>query len=33
MDAGFNFDEFLKTSADNSANFMVKLVDKIIEKI
>jgi len=29
MDAGFNFDEFLETSAKNSADFLVKIIDKI----
>ena len=29
MDAGFNFEEFLVTSAKNSANFLMKVVDKI----
>ncbi len=29
MDAGFNFEEFLETSAKNSANFLIKIVEKI----
>ena len=29
MDAGFNFDEFLVTSAKNSANFLIKVVEKL----
>ncbi|MEA3290087.1 MAG: 5'-methylthioadenosine/adenosylhomocysteine nucleosidase [Campylobacterota bacterium] len=29
MDAGFNFDEFLETSAKTSASFLMKIVDKI----
>ena len=29
MDAGFDFDEFLKTSAKNSADFLIKIVDKL----
>ena len=29
MDAGFNFEEFLEQSAKNSANFLMKVVDKI----
>ena len=29
MDAGFNFDEFLETSAKKSANLMVKIINKI----
>ena len=29
MDAGFDFDEFLKSSAKISANFIMKMVDKI----
>ncbi len=29
MDAGFSFDEFLVTSAQNSANFLMKIIDKI----
>jgi adenosylhomocysteine/aminodeoxyfutalosine nucleosidase len=29
MDAGFNFDEFLETSAKNSADFLVKIINKI----
>ena len=32
MDAGFDFDEFLKSSAIESANFIIAVVDKIIEK-
>ena len=30
MDAGFNFDEFLENSAKNSADFLIKIVDKLI---
>jgi adenosylhomocysteine/aminodeoxyfutalosine nucleosidase len=29
MDAGFNFDEFLETSAKNSADFIIKVLDKL----
>ncbi len=29
MDAGFNFAEFLETSAKNSANFLIKVVEKL----
>ena len=29
MDAGFDFDEFLKSSAKNSANYLIKIVDKL----
>ena len=29
MDAGFNFEEFLETSAKNSANFLMKIIEKI----
>jgi adenosylhomocysteine/aminodeoxyfutalosine nucleosidase len=29
MDAGFNFEEFLETSAKNSARFLIKIIDKI----
>ncbi|PLY04580.1 MAG: 5'-methylthioadenosine/adenosylhomocysteine nucleosidase [Arcobacter sp.] len=29
MDAGFDFDEFLKSSAKNSADYIIKIVDKI----
>ena len=29
MDAGFNFEEFLETSANNSANFLMKVIEKI----
>jgi len=29
MDAGFNFDKFLETSAKNSAEFLVKIIEKI----
>jgi adenosylhomocysteine/aminodeoxyfutalosine nucleosidase len=31
MDAGFNFDEFLETSAQNSANFLIKIINKLIK--
>jgi adenosylhomocysteine/aminodeoxyfutalosine nucleosidase len=30
MDAEFNFDEFLVSSAKNSANFLIKIIDKLI---
>ena len=33
MDAGFDFDEFLKSSAKESANFIIAVVDKIIETL
>ena len=29
MDAGFDFDEFLKSSAKNSADYIIKIVDKL----
>ena len=29
MDAGFNFDEFLESSANNSANFLIKIINKL----
>jgi len=29
MDAGFNFDEFLENSAKNSAEFLVKIINKL----
>lgn len=29
MDAGFDFDEFLKSSAKNSADYMIKIVEKL----
>jgi adenosylhomocysteine/aminodeoxyfutalosine nucleosidase len=29
MDAGFNFDEFVESSAKESANFLMKMVDKL----
>ncbi len=29
MDAGFNFDEFLETSAKNSADFLIKVINKL----
>ena len=29
MDANFDFDEFLKSSAKNSADFLIKIVDKL----
>jgi adenosylhomocysteine/aminodeoxyfutalosine nucleosidase len=32
MDAGFDFDEFLKDSAIKSADFVMTLLDKLIEK-
>ena len=31
MDASFSFDEFLKTSAKISADFVLTMVDKIID--
>jgi len=31
MDAGFNFDEFLETSAKNSADFLIKIINKLME--
>ncbi len=30
MDAGFDFDEFLKSSAKESAEYLIKIVDKLI---
>ncbi len=30
MDAGFDFDEFLKSSAKESADYLIKIVDKLI---
>jgi adenosylhomocysteine/aminodeoxyfutalosine nucleosidase len=32
MDASFSFDEFLQSSAFESANFFMKMVDKIVDK-
>src|SRR5574344_2232253 len=32
MDAGFDFDEFLENSAKISANYLIKIVDKLIEE-
>ena len=32
MDAGFDFDEFLKSSAVNSANYLIKIVEKLEKK-
>lgn len=32
MDAGFDFDEFLKSSAKESASFLMKIVDKLGDK-
>lgn len=32
MDAGFDFDEFLKSSAKNSASYLIKIVDELIKK-
>lgn len=29
MDAGFDFDEFLKSSAKNSANYLIKIVEEL----
>lgn len=31
MDAGFDFDEFLKSSAKNSADYLIKIVKKLIK--
>lgn len=31
MDAGFDFDEFLKSSAKNSANYIIKIVKELIK--
>ena len=31
MDAGFDFDEFLKSSAKNSADYLIKIVDELIK--
>lgn len=31
MDAGFDFDEFLKSSAKNSADYLIKIVQKLIK--
>jgi len=32
MDAGFDFDKFLESSAKESAKFLIKLIDKLIEE-
>ena len=32
MDAGFDFDEFLKSSAKESADFVIAILDRVIEK-
>lgn len=32
MDAGFDFDEFLKSSAKNSASYLIKIVNELIKK-
>ncbi len=32
MDASFSFDEFLETSAKESAEFVMKMVDKVVDK-
>ncbi len=32
MDAGFDFDEFLKSSAKESADFIMAILDRVIEK-
>ena len=32
MDAGFDFDEFLKSSAVKSADFLMSILDRVIEK-
>jgi adenosylhomocysteine/aminodeoxyfutalosine nucleosidase len=31
MDAGFDFDEFLKSSAKNSADYLIKIVKELIK--
>ena len=31
MDAGFDFDEFLKSSAKNSADYLIKIVNELIK--
>ncbi|MFW2568370.1 5'-methylthioadenosine/adenosylhomocysteine nucleosidase [Aliarcobacter butzleri] len=31
MDAGFDFDEFLKSSAKNSADYLIKIVEELIK--
>jgi nucleoside phosphorylase len=31
MDANFNFDEFLKSSAKESADFVISMLDKIAD--
>ncbi|WP_428023978.1 5'-methylthioadenosine/adenosylhomocysteine nucleosidase [Arcobacter sp.] len=31
MDAGFDFDEFLKSSAKNSADYLIKIVDELLK--
>ena len=31
MDAGFDFDEFLKSSAKNSADYLMKIVEELIK--
>ncbi len=33
MDASFSFDEFLITSAQESANFMIKMIEKLATKV
>ena len=32
MDAGFDFDKFLESSAKESAKFLIKIIDKLIEE-
>ena len=31
MDAGFDFDEFLKSSAKNSADYLIKILKELIK--
>lgn len=31
MDAGFDFDEFLQSSAKISSNYLIKIVDELIK--
>jgi len=33
MDAGFDFDEFLKLSAKNSASYLIKIIEELIKKL
>jgi nucleoside phosphorylase len=32
MDAGFSFDEFLKSSAQESADFVINMLDRLNDK-